>query len=96
MPDHIHLLLSEPEHAKLSTIMQVLKQRFSRTCSDKEVWELRYYDANIKTHHARIEVLRYIHNNPVKRKLVGSPEDWPWSSYLAYTSEASHPVQITT
>jgi putative transposase len=95
MPDHIHLLLSEPEQTKLSTVMQVLKQRFSRTCKEKEVWEVRYHDANIKTQQARIEVLHYIHHNPVKRDLVSSPEAWPWSSYLAYTTESPHPVQIT-
>lgn len=30
MPEHIHLLLSEPNVANLSTVMQVLKQRVSR------------------------------------------------------------------
>ena len=95
MPDHLHLLLTEPERSNLSTVMQVVKQRFSRSCTEKEVWEVRYYDANIKTRHARMEVLHYIHQNPVKRNLVTAPEDWPWSSFLAYTTEVSHPVQIT-
>src|SRR5882757_5953049 len=30
MPDHIHLLISEPEHGTPSTVMQVVKQRFAR------------------------------------------------------------------
>jgi putative transposase len=30
MPEHIHLLLSEPDRGTLSTVMQVLKQRFAR------------------------------------------------------------------
>jgi putative transposase len=30
MPDHIHLLISEPEQGTPSTVMQVLKQRFAR------------------------------------------------------------------
>jgi putative transposase len=30
MPDHIHLLISEPEIGTPSTVMQVLKQRFAR------------------------------------------------------------------
>ncbi len=29
MPEHIHLLISEPERGNLSTVMQVLKQRFA-------------------------------------------------------------------
>jgi putative transposase len=30
MPEHVHLLLSEPQNATLSTALQVLKQRVSR------------------------------------------------------------------
>jgi putative transposase len=30
MPEHFHLLISEPEKASPSTVMQVLKQRFAR------------------------------------------------------------------
>jgi len=30
MPDHVHLLISEPERGTPSTVVQVLKQRFSR------------------------------------------------------------------
>ena len=30
MPEHVHLLLSEPKHKDLSIVMQVLKQRVSR------------------------------------------------------------------
>jgi putative transposase len=30
MPEHVHLLLSEPEESNHSVVVQVLKQRFSR------------------------------------------------------------------
>jgi|SRR6478672_1766463 putative transposase len=30
MPEHVHLLISEPERGTQSTVMQVLKQRFAR------------------------------------------------------------------
>ncbi|HEY7352517.1 MAG TPA: transposase [Terriglobales bacterium] len=30
MPEHIHLLISEPERGNISTVMQVIKQRFAR------------------------------------------------------------------
>jgi putative transposase len=32
----------------------------------------------------RIEKLRYMHRNPVKRELVERPEQWKWSSFRAY------------
>jgi putative transposase len=36
MPDHVHLLMSEPQKGTPSTIVQVLKQRVSRTMRRKK------------------------------------------------------------
>ena len=54
----------------------------------------RFYDFNVWTEHKRIEKLRYMHRNPVKRGLVESPEFWRWSSYRAYFLGESGPVKI--
>jgi len=48
------------------------------------VWQARFYDFNLWTERKRIEKLRYMHRNPVKRGLVARPEDWPWSSFRYY------------
>lgn len=37
MPEHIHLLISEPEHGTPSTVMQVLKQRVARAVRQRRV-----------------------------------------------------------
>jgi putative transposase len=95
MPNHVHLLLTEPETTKLSIAIQVLKQRFSRTRTEEDVWESRYYDFNVYTERKRVEKLRYIHRNPVSRTLTLKPEDWQWSSYRAYAQIESGPVLIT-
>jgi putative transposase len=95
MPNHVHLLLSEPQKAKLSTTIQVLKQRFSRTRSEEHIWEPRYYDFNVFTERKRIEKLRYIHRNPVTRNLVTEPHLWQWSSFRAYAQNEPGPVQLT-
>jgi putative transposase len=96
MPNHVHLLASEPETAPLSLAIQILKQRFSRTRIEDYVWEPRYYDFNVFSEAKRIEKLRYMHRNPVKAGLVEQPEDWPWSSFRAYANNEPHPVQIAT
>ena len=96
MSNHIHLLLTEPESAKLSTAIQVLKHRFSRTRSEEFVWEPRYHDFNVFTHNKRVEKLRYMHRNAVEAGLVERPEDYPWSSYRAYAFKEAHPVHIST
>ncbi len=46
-----------------------------------QFWQRRFYDFNVCTPEKRIEKLRYMHRNPVKRGLVEKPEDWPWSSF---------------
>ena len=96
MSNHIHLLISEPEAAPISTAIQVLKQRFSRTRPEEFVWEPRYHDFNVFSNDKRVEKLRYMHRNPVKAGLVEKPEDYLWSSYRVYAVGGVHPVLIST
>ena len=95
MPDHVHLLLTEPDEKPLSVAIQILKQRFSKTRNEDHVWEPRYYDFNIRTEKKRIEKLRYIHRNPVRRELVQKPEDWRWSSFRDYARLSRGIVTVT-
>jgi putative transposase len=84
MPEHVHILLSEPERKTLSAALQSIKQAVSRRIGSGDgqtFWQARYYDFNVFTESKRIEKLHYMHQNPVKRGLVSSPEDWPGSSY---------------
>jgi len=48
------------------------------------VWQKRFYDFNVWTERKRVEKLRYMHRNPVKRGLVENPEQWRWSSFRSY------------
>jgi putative transposase len=48
------------------------------------VWQRGGYDLNIWSEKKRLEKLNYMHNNPVKRGLVKTPGDWPWSSWRFY------------
>src|ERR1700751_5023784 len=67
MPEHVHLLISEPERSKLSVVIQMLKQITSQKLRPKHLphfWQVRYYDFPVWTEAKRIEKLRYIHRNP--------------------------------
>ena len=97
MPEHVHLLISEPERSRLSTVMQMLKQNTARELQPVEgapFWEPRYYDFNVWSEAKRIEKLRYIHRNPVRRGLVERPEDWRWSSFNHYATGAEGPIEV--
>jgi len=97
MPEHVHLLITEPERAKVSVALQMLKQNVARRLREIEggsFWQPRYYDFNVWSEAKRIEKLRYMHRNPVKRGLVASPEDWAWSSFRHYVSGVEEVVEI--
>ena len=101
MPEHVHLLLSEPERGTIATAIQSLKissaKRGKQLKAVRDIatpfWQKRYYDRNVGGKEFT-EKLKYIHRNPVKRKLVASAMDWKWSSYRHYTSAEDCGVQI--
>jgi len=110
MPDHIHLLISEPERGTYSTVMQVMKQRYARRVlgskrktpeqgelwaeEAQHVWQRRFYDFHVWSERKRVEKLRYMHRNPVKEGLVQEPEQWEWSSYRSYAFGEEGRVKI--
>ena len=97
MPEHVHLLITETERSKLAVIVELLKQNVAREIRAPErgrFWLEGYDDRNIWTEKKRIEKLRHIHRNPVKRGLVSSPEDWIWSSFRHYACGVQGVVEI--
>ena len=77
MPEHVHLLLSEPAIDPLSRALHALKLSVSKLSREHPFWQSRYYDFNVFTTRKQVEKLRYLHRNPVTRGLVARPEDWP-------------------
>ena len=53
-----------------------------------------YYDFDVWSERKRVEKLRYLHRNPVRRGLVASPEDWAWSSFRHYLTGEEGVVEI--
>ena len=96
MPEHVHLLLSEPERGLLAHALKSLKQGVSRRLiGDAEhFWQKRYYDCNVLDNPKFVEKLKYIHRNPVKRELVKKPEDWEWSSFRHWATGVEGVVEI--
>ena len=97
MPEHVHLLISEPDRAQLSVAIQMLKQIASRQLGrgdQPRFWQVRYYDFAVWSERKRVEKLRNMHRNPVKRELVARPEDWKWSSFLQWATGCAGRVEI--
>ena len=80
MHEHFHLLITEPEVGNPSVVMKVVKERFTKLLHHGgmhtgPIWQKRFYDFNVGSTEKRIEKLRYMHRNPVKRGLAEKPED---------------------
>jgi putative transposase len=56
----------------------------AETEQHQHFWQRRFYDFNVWSERKLREKLNYMHANPVKRKLVLHPGDWPWSSWSHY------------
>jgi putative transposase len=94
MPEHVHLLVNEPQVGLLSRTVQALKLSVSMRSRERPFWQAHYYDFNVFLHEKFVEKLRYIHRNPVRRGLVAKPEDWRWSSFPHYATGARGTVEI--
>jgi len=101
MPEHFHLLITEPEIGSPSVVLKVIKERFTKIVHRQpahpgpgRIWQKRFYDFNVSTTKKRVEKLRYMHRNPVKRGLVRAPEEWQWSSFRSYAFHEEGPVRI--
>jgi REP element-mobilizing transposase RayT len=90
--NHYHILLKTPE-ANISRSMRhlngVYTQRFNRRHRmDGPLFRGRYKSIVVGADSYLLQLVRYIHKNPVKAGLVGKPEQYPWSSHKGYLSVA--------
>ena len=85
MPNHYHLLVQTPD-ANLSRCMRhingVYTQRFNGAHSiDGQLFKGRYKAIVVAEGDYLLQLVRYIHRNPVRAGIVGNPADYKWSSH---------------
>jgi putative transposase len=94
MPEHAHLLIGEPVQGVVSGVVHALKLSVAMRRTERPFWQARYYDFLVHNEEKRVEKLRYMHRNPVRRGLVRKPEDWAWSSFRHYATGTEGVVEI--
>ncbi len=85
---------SKPALAAPSPSHPCKKRKDEPPATPAHIWQRRFYDYNVWTQHKRVEKLRYIHRNPVRRGLVEKPEQWRWSSFRDYAYDEPGPVRV--
>ena len=87
MPEHVHLLVSEPPEMDLSRALNSLKLSVAKRLPQSPFWTPRYHDFNVFSLRKIHEKIDYIHQNPAARGLVPLAEMWRWSSLPQYLGQ---------
>lgn len=99
MPNHIHLLVQISD-VPLGVLMRRISSRYARTIQARvattgHLFERRYYTILVDTDSYFLELLRYIHLNPVRSGIVGHPTEYAWSSHFDYLGQRVTPWLTT-
>jgi REP element-mobilizing transposase RayT len=92
MSNHYHILLQTPA-GNLSRVMRhvngVYTQRYNRHWgADGQLFRGRFKSILVEEDTYLLQLLRYIHKNPVRAAIVNDIREYPWSSHHGYVSNA--------
>jgi REP element-mobilizing transposase RayT len=99
MTNHVHLAVQVSE-APLSRGMHNLAFRYTRWINHRQqrvghLFQGRYKAILVDADSYLLELVRYIHLNPVRARLVDDPTRYPWSSQRAYVGHEAIPWLTT-
>jgi putative transposase len=81
MPDHFHALITPAPDVSLEKALQFIKGGFSfRLKSKLDVWMRSFNESQIVSEEKFINCVRYIEENPVRRRIVATPNEYRFSS----------------
>ncbi|MBA1446445.1 MAG: transposase [Chromatiales bacterium] len=89
LPDHIHAIWRLPDgDANFSLRWRLIKHFLSihvagklNQRGEKQVWQRRFWEHQIRNEEDWRNHMDYIHYNPVKHGYVTHPSEWPYSSF---------------
>jgi putative transposase len=80
MPDHLHLLITPAENISLERVMQFIKGGFAFRHARGPVWQASFANHRVHDLEDYERHREYIRLNPVRARLSGTPESYPYSS----------------
>ena len=96
MSNHVHLLLKADMESLIRFFRRVNVKYASNynLINDRggHVFQDRFKSEPVEDDTYLVQVVRYIHNNPVKAGIVSSPGEYQWSSYIEYTGSGKYLV----
>lgn len=97
MSTHVHLILTTPGPVLLSRIMQRINHLYAldyhkRHARQGHFWINSFRESVIDSDSYALTCMRYLDRNPVRAKIVQSPDLWPWSSHIYYANGTPNPL----
>jgi REP element-mobilizing transposase RayT len=99
MTNHVHMLI-QVRGAPLGKLMLRIACRYARMTRKRlrttgHLFEKRYHALLVDADEYLLELVRYIHLNPVRARLVQAPSEYRWSSHHVYAGTAEQPWVTT-
>ena len=88
MPNHVHLILKPRKAKSLAAALSDAHRCYSRAINFRQgwrgyLWQGRFASFPMDGGHV-LAAAQYVELNPVRARLVKTPQDWPWSSARAH------------
>ncbi len=88
MTNHVHALI-QISGKPLGSLIQRIASQYARQVQKRfsttgHLFERRYHAVIVDADEYLLELVRYIHLNPVRATMVESADQYPWSSHHAY------------
>ncbi len=92
MPDHVHFFCAEqPGGAKkpLSVFMKSWKEWSAKALHRRlalcpPIWQAGFFDHVLRDDESYAEKWTYVSENPVRKELVASAQDWPYQGWIDF------------
>ncbi len=89
MTNHVHLFIKEKNIGEVSKIMSKILSHYATWFNIKYIrsgplFNNRYLSEPVEDERYYMNLIRYIHQNPLKARLVGRINQYQYSSYAAY------------
>lgn len=96
MENHVHFITVPMEPDSMAKTFNTLHMRFSQHINKRHnvsghVWQGRFFSCALDEGHL-YSGIRYVENNPVRAKITGKADDYPWSSARSHIRGTIDPV----
>ncbi|MFA5095096.1 MAG: transposase [Candidatus Paceibacterota bacterium] len=97
MPNHFHLLIEQVGDIPISKLISKVCASYSKYINNKydsagHTFQDCFKAVLMENNPQLMWTSAYIHMNPVKDRLVKTPEDYKWSSYQDFSSNRNLPI----